>query len=112
MVAENRAEFADDAGDVTVADIDQVALKRSFNVDAVHLQQTRSAPPQHSTLHQMLFARTLEENGNHTAGATSRGLLLVGFVYAKTARVGDGSRIHQIGLFLERLVQDALDSGI
>jgi hypothetical protein len=34
------------------------------------------------------------------------------FVDAKSAKIGQGRRIHQIGFFFERLVEDALDGGV
>src|SRR5262245_38895095 len=40
VLAENRANFADHAGDVAIPQVDEIALERSFDIDAIDVEQT------------------------------------------------------------------------
>src|SRR5579864_7714982 len=70
VLAENRAHLADDAGNVAIAQEDQIAFQRRLDVDIVDRQQARVIAMQDGTLHAMFLCAGFQQDGEHAARAT------------------------------------------
>src|SRR5581483_1213897 len=110
--AKNGADLPDDARDIAVAQVNEIALERRLDVNAVDIEQTRRAFMKHRACHKMLFAAGTQKQRQHASGASLGALRLARFVNRETLRLRDGSSVYQIGFFFQSLVQDAFDRGI
>src|SRR3954449_13450483 len=87
-------------------------LKRRLHIDSVNVQEAGCMLVQHRAFYQVLFTAALKEDRKHAAGATCGRLRLARLVNLQPTRGGNRSRIHQVRLLLEDLVQHALDGSV
>ena len=84
VIAQDRTNLADYAGNIAISHINQISFQRRLHVNPVKVQQSRCVPVKHSPFDQMLFACGLERDGNHAASPAGA-FWLSGFVYLQAA---------------------------
>src|SRR5215469_15502468 len=62
FLAEDGSQFSNDAGNITVSHVDQVALKRRLDINAIDMQNARSFAMQHGAFDQVLLGCALKED--------------------------------------------------
>src|SRR5271165_3544021 len=82
VIAQNRTDFSDHAGDVAIAEVDEIALKRGFHFDSIHVQQAWGILVQHRAFHHVFFPLSLQRNRKHAPRSSRRTLGLAFFLNA------------------------------
>src|SRR5438132_10365719 len=112
VLTQNCTHTPNDARNVPISHVDQIALQRRFHVNVINGQDSGSMAMQNCALDQVLLAAGFQKNGKHAAGPAHAGLWLARFIYAQAARGGDGGGIHQVCLLLQCLVKNSFNGGI
>lgn len=96
VLAEDRADLADDAGDVVVADGDEGAVERGLDVDAVVGEQAGRVAVEHGGGGAGVAGGGVEDDLEDRA-CTAGGELLLVFLDADAALLGDGRGVDAVG---------------
>ncbi len=103
VLAEDGADAADDAGDVVVADGDEGAVKRGFDVDAVVAEEAGRGAVEDGGGGAGVAVGGVEDELEHGACAAGGELLLV-FLDADAALGCDGGGVDAVGGAARRLL--------
>ena len=74
LLAEDGADFADDAGDVEIAADEQVAFQRGLDVDGIELEQARLLAVNHCCAGAAGARGRVQFNGEHAGGSAAMGV--------------------------------------
>ena len=69
VLAQHRSDASDHSGHIEIAQVDHVALKRRFDVNAVDLQQPRLAVGLNAAGNRVLLLAALEGHAQHVGGS-------------------------------------------
>src|ERR1019366_10143904 len=110
VLPEQRADAADDAGDILIANQEQEALERRLDIDVVHAEDTqRTSQPNHA---QNGGGLTRRPQG-HAERIRVRGAARAAhFDHLDPARLGQVSRVDQVDLLGQDLAEDAFQDGV